>query len=194
MCYNANMILKEWAEKQGISYRTALRWFHEGRMPVPAWQHGEGYAIVVDEAGDAAKLQGVHLYARVSSHDQKADLRRQRDRLEAFAASRGWVVLSIAEEIGSGLNGKRPKLMKILKAGDGDVCVEHADRLSRFGVAYIEAALESSGRNIHVINKTECKMDIVQDFIDVVTSMCARIYGRRSAKNKATRIISAAQE
>ena len=72
--------------------------------------------------------------------------------------------------------------------------MEYADRLARFGVPYIEAALESAGRKLHVMNKTESKADLVQDFIDVVTSMCARIYGKRSAKNKAKRALEAVNE
>ena len=161
-------------------------------MPVPAWQHAPGHSIVVatESAGDH-HIKGVHLYARVSSHDQKADLTRQRERLESYAASQGWKVLSVAEEVGSGLNGKRSKLLKLLRNPDGDICVEHADRFARFGVPYVEAALMSAGRTLYVLNATESKQDLVQDFVDVVTSMCARIYGKRSAKNKAARALEA---
>lgn len=45
--------------------------------------------------------------------------------------------------------------------------------------------MASSNRSIVVMNETEDDMDLVQDFIDVITSMCARIYGKRSAKNNA---------
>ncbi len=185
------MLLKHWAQKQGISYRTALRWYREGRLPVPAWQHAPGHSIVVASETDKVGGSGVHLYARVSSHDQKADLARQRERLEAYAAAQGWKVLSVTEEIGSGLNGKRTKLQRVLRLKSGDVCVEHADRLARFGVPYVEAALESAGRKLYVLNQTESKQDLVQDFVDAVTSMCARIYGKRSAKNKAQRAMEA---
>jgi putative resolvase len=160
-------------------------------MPVPAWQAAPGHAIVVGTTSRGETTHGVHLYARVSSHDQKNDLARQRSRLEDYAAAKGWSVLSVTEEIGSGLNGQRPKLRRILQRTDGDICVEHADRLARFGVPYIEAALESAGRKLHILNQTESGQDLVQDFIDVVTSMCARIYGKRSAKNKARRALEA---
>ena len=189
------MLLKHWAKKQGISYQTALRWFKENRLPVPAWQHAPGHSIVVaEDQKDSHISSGVRLYARVSSHDQKADLTRQKERLESYAASKGWRVLSATTEVGSGLNGRRNKLVKLLQNPDGDLCVEHADRLARFGVPYIRAALESSGRKLHVLNETESKQDLVQDFVDVVTSMCARIYGKRSAKNKAKRALEAVSD
>ena len=189
------MLLKHWAEKQGISYQTALRWFHSGRMPVPARQVVENGSILVDLSDQKnAGVAGVHLYARVSARDQKDDLHRQLERLQLFAAAQGWQVLSTAAEVGSGLNGRRTKLQQLLRQPTGDVVVEHADRLARFGVPYIGAALESAGRKLHVMNKTESKVDLVQDFIDVVTSMCARIYGKRSAKNKAKRALEAVNE
>ena len=134
------------------------------------------------------------MYSRVSSSDRKDDLTRQAARLRDFSAARGWSDVREISEVGSGLNGHRNGLMRILKdATVKTVVVEHRDRLARFGVEYIEAALSSCGREIVVLNEAENKLDIVQDFVDVVTSMCARIYGRRSAKNRATAAIAAAE-
>jgi predicted site-specific integrase-resolvase len=65
--------------------------------------------------------------------------------------------------------------------------------LARFGVEYIEAALKAQGREIVIVEAGEQKLDIVQDFIDVVTSMCARIYGKRASKNRAKRALEAAE-
>ena len=135
----------------------------------------------------------INLYARVSSNDQKQDLERQLERLKAFSAKLGRPIKQELKEIGSGLNGKRPKLINLLE-GTGDIVIEHKDRLCRFGYDYIEAALKAQNRKIIVMNETENKLDLVQDFIDVVTSMCARIYGTRSAKNRANRAIEAAQK
>jgi putative resolvase len=161
-------------------------------MPVRAWQNmPRGSILVTDAELRDANNCGVHLYSRVSSHDQKEDLDRQLKRLRDYAAAKGWDILSETKEIGSGLNGKRPKLQKLLEQPDGAICVEHEDRLSRFGVPYIRAAMRAANRELHVINATEQKNELVQDFIDVITSMCARIYGKRSAKNKAKRAIEA---
>ena len=114
------------------------------------------------------------------------------ERLRTFAASKGLTV-SEATEIGSGLNGHRKKLSALLRDPEvGTIVVEHRDRLARFGVEYIEASLSAQGRAVLVLNEGEQKLDIVQDFVDVVTSMCARIYGQRSAGNRAKAALTAA--
>ena len=186
--------LSAWAKEQGVHYRTALAWVREGKMPVPVERTPGGHIRVVV---DGHEVEEVHrrtvLYARVSSSDQKADLERQAHRLRAFAAGRGIAEVEVITEIGSGLNGRRRKLIRLL-ADRSVVCivVEHRDRLARFGVEYIEAALQAQGREILVVESGEQKLDLVQDFVDVVTSMCARIYGRRAARNRAKRAVEAA--
>ncbi len=151
-----------------------------------------GTILVYEEAHGTKTRSEAAIYARVSSHDQKEDLERQVSRLKDYAAASGLRVKAVVEEIGSGLDGHRRKLLKLL--GDpavGTILVEHRDRLSRFGVEFIEAALLSQGRSILVADDTEEMADIWQDFIDVVTSMCARIYGRRGARNRAKKAVEA---
>ncbi len=117
------------------------------------------------------------------------------ERLRSFASGLGLQDVEAVEELSSGLSGKRPKLMKLLAdPGVTRTVVEHRDRLARFGVEYIEAALQAHGRSLVVAEAGEQKLDIVQDFIDVVTSMCARIYGRRAASNRAKKALAATQE
>jgi putative resolvase len=45
-----------------------------------------------------------------------------------------------------------------------------------------------------VVDASEMKDDLVRDMIDVLTSFCARLYGRRAAKNRAEKAIKAALE
>ena len=182
------MKLAVWARKQGIDYKTAYRWFRDGILPVPSRQLPTG-TILVDEI---QKVAAVTLYSRVSSAGQKADLDRQTARLVQYATERGLLVTAAVSEIGSGLNGHRPKLVKLLADPQvGTIIVEHRDRLARFGSEYVEAALRASGRNVLVVDATEMKDDLVQDMIDVLTSFCARLYGRRSARNKAIKAVEA---
>ena len=95
-------------------------------------------------------------------------------------------------EVGSGLNGKRPKLRRILSDPSATVVVvEHRDRLARFGVEHLEAALGAHGRRIVVADSGETTDDLVRDMIEVLTSMCARLYGRRGARNRAMRAVAA---
>ena len=70
--------------------------------------------------------------------------------------------------------------------------VEHKDRLTRFGVGYIETLFDGE---IVVINDVEdATEDLMQDFISIITSFCARIYGQRRSKRKTEKIISAMNE
>ena len=159
-------------------------------MPVPAERVGR--LILVRTAASVDDSVGVVVYARVSSHDQRADLDRQVARLTSWATSNGHEVGQIVTEVGSGLNGKRPKLRRMLSDPDARVIVvEHRDRLARFGVEHLEAALSAQGRRILVADPGETSDDLVRDMIEVLTSMCARLYGRRGARNRAMRALTA---
>ena len=104
-------------------------------------------------------------------------------------------VAKVVAEVGSGLNGHRKGLLAVLRSPEyGLVVVEHRDRLARFGSEYIEAALAAMGRRLIVVDPEEVTDDLVQDMIDVLTSMCARLYGRRSARNRAEKAMKAASE
>jgi putative resolvase len=58
---------------------------------------------------------------------------------------------------------------------------------ARFGCEHVEAALVAQNRRIVVIDPDEMRddivdiMHIVRDMTEVLTSMCARLYGKRSA-------------
>jgi putative resolvase len=147
-----------------------------------------GGTILVDAPIDE-KPSAVALYARVSSHDQRKDLDRQISRLSQYAAAQKLQVVEAVAEVGSGLNGKRRKLLRLLSdATIGAIVVEHRDRFARFGSEYLEAALAASGRRLIVVDSSEMNDDLVQDMIAVLTSFCARLYGRRSARNRAISI------
>ncbi len=95
-------------------------------------------------------------------------------------------------EVGSWVNGKRLKLRRILSDPDATVIVvEHRDRLARFGVEHLQAALAAQGRRIVVAHAGETTDDLVRDMIEVLTSMCARLYGRCGARNRALRAVTA---
>jgi putative resolvase len=182
--------LAEWAESVGVNRHTAYRWFREGTLPVPAERVGR--LILVRAAPAADPAAGVVVYARVSSHDQRSDLDRQVARLTGWATEHDLKVGQVVCEVGSGLNAKRPKLRRILSDPDAKVIVvEHRDRLARFGVEHLEAALAAQGRRIVVTDPGETTDDLVRDMIEVLTSMCAGLYGRRGARNRAMRAITA---
>lgn len=176
-----------------MNRHTAYRWFREGTLPVPAERVGR-LILVKTAASASAAAAGVVLYARVSSHDRRSDLDRQGARLTAWATERDLGVGQVVCEVGSGLNGKRPKLRRILSDPDARVIVvEHRDRLARFGVEHLEAALSAQGRRIVVADPGETTDDLVCDMIEVLTGMCARLYGRRGARNRAMRAVTEAK-
>src|SRR5579859_4174552 len=112
-----------------------------GTLPVPARRVGLR-TVLVETGLPSGDRETVALYARVSSYDQRSDLERQLGRLLAWAADNGLSVTHTVTEVGSGMNGSRPKLRRLL--ADSTVrciVVEHRDRLARLGSEYIEAAL-----------------------------------------------------
>ncbi len=182
------MRLSAWAKLQGISYKTAWRLWKAGGLPVPAYQLPTGTVVV----GAKSQAGGVALYARVSSADQKSDLDRQLARLTEHAVAHKMVIVDAVKEVGSGLNGHRRNMLKLLGNPEVNaILVEHRERLMRFGFEYVEAALAAQGRRIIVVEPEEMSDDAVRDLHEVIVSMCARLYGKQSARNRAKRALDA---
>jgi putative resolvase len=160
-------------------------------MPVPARQLPTG-TILVDPP---ARAEGTAVaYCRVSSADQRADLERQAGRVAEECGTRGITLAATVTEIGSGLDGDRVKLRKLLSdPGVTTIVVEHRDRLARFGVDHLEAALSATGRRLVVLRQDEVTDDLGRDMAEAVTSMCARLYGRESAARRAEAAVRAAE-
>lgn len=151
--------------------------------------------ILVDPPEATPPAGGVALYARVSSHEQSPDLDGQVARMAAFAATNGFTVTTIVREVGSGMSGRRVKLCKLLSDPSVKVViVEHRDRLGRMNTELVESALASAGRSLIVVNPAELDDDLVRDMTEVLTSFCARLYGKRSAANRAARALAAAEK
>jgi putative resolvase len=179
-----SMKLSAYAKQVGVTYKTAWQWWKAGQLD--AYQLPTG-TIVVREPQTAAS--GVALYARVSSADQKEDAVRQMQRLREYAAARGYLVVAEVSEIASGLNDERPKLKQVLtNPRVGVIVVEHRDRLTRCGYGYIATLLAQQGRRVEALYPSDTGDGLVDDFVAVITSMAARIYGRRNSKRRAQRI------
>ena len=187
------MNLTEWAHAQGVHPQTAYRWYRNGTLPVPAVRVGPRTVLVSPESATARAADGFGLYARVSSHDQEADLDRQMARLSGWASQAGARVVRVEAEVGSGMSGKRSKLRRLLADLDVTVVVvEHRDRLGRMSTELVEAALPAHGRRLVVLDPGEVDDDLVRDMTEVLTSFCARLYGRRSARNRAEKALRCA--
>jgi putative resolvase len=187
------MKLSQYANQQGISYSTALRWWHQGA--IRGYQAPSGTIIVEIEGKTQASEERVAIYARVSSAEHRENLERQAERLTQYCTIRGYRVVKLVKEIGSGVNDSRPKLLSLLRDPlITRVVVEHKDRLTRFGFRYIETLLEIQGRTIEVVNPAENnKEDLLHDLASSVYSICARLYGQRRAKRKTERLVEQLQ-
>ena len=170
---------------------TAWRHYHADTLPPELQPKKIGNIIYVlaNPEGPAARIVG---YARVSSAEQKPHLENQANRLWAYAGQNGILLDDVISEIPSGLNDRRPKLRKLL--GDPTVqtvIVEHRERLARFGVGMVEAMLQARGGSLVVIEDAEVPDDLVRAMREILTCFCARLYGKRSAANKARRALEA---
>lgn len=185
------MNLAAWAERNGVARMTAYRWFRAGLLPVPAQRVGR--LILVDvAAGESAAGARTAVSARVCSADQKSDL-DQVARVTGWATAEQLPVDKVVTEVGSALNGHRRKFVALL--GDPSVrriVVEHRDRFCRFGSEYVEAALAAQGGELVLVDSAEVHDDLVRDMTEILTSMCARLSGKRAAANRARRAVDAA--
>lgn len=183
--------LSEYAKKHNVTYRTAFNHFKRGVI-TGAYQLPTGTIVIPDNENQIKnKTEYIITYARVSSSENKINLENQSKRLIDYCNANGWKTNENIKEIGSGLNDKRPKLLKILTEGKSTkLIVEHKDRLSRFGSTYIEEACKHFNCEVIYINNIQNeKEDLIQDFINVITSFCAKIYGQRRSKRKTEQLI-----
>jgi len=189
MLYTRRMkTLRTYAKEHGIKYRAAWNRFKKGKI--------EG--AFVDEFGkilipENSKLEPyVVCYARVSSSENKQNLNSQADRLVSFSNAKGWIVKEVVKECGSGLNDRRRKLARVLNNPVvTKIVVEHKDRLTRFGFEYLRQWLEMRGCEIVIINEVaDDKADLMQDFVSLVTSFTARLYGLRRNRRRTEKLIA----
>jgi putative resolvase len=107
----------------------------------------------------------------------------------------GRLVVRIEAEVGSGMNGARTKVRRLLAdPAVATVVVEHRDRLGRMNTELVEAALSAHGSRLVVLNDGEVADDLVRDLVEILTSFCARLYGRRSARRRAEKALRCAEQ
>lgn len=179
--------LSEWARLNNYTYRGAFGVYQRGKIP-NASKTSSGSILVEIEDGYNKKPEYNVVYARVSSSENKKNLETQADRVSQFCNANGWIVHEVIKEFGSGLNDSRPKLEKLLKENKATrIIVEHKDILTRFGFNYINTLFDGK---IIVINEVkEDEQDLMQDFVSLVTSFCARLYGKRRSKRQTEKLI-----
>jgi predicted site-specific integrase-resolvase len=192
------MKLSSYAKHIGIHYNTAWRMWKRGQ--IDGYQLPTGTVIInppVEQMVAAPPQQQiVAIYARVSSSENKTNLETQAERLISWCNAQGWSVGKVVKECGSGINDQRPKFLALLANPQiSRIVVEHKDRASRFGVAYIQTLLAMQERELVVVNTADTvEDDLMGDFVAIITSFAARLYGRRRAKRKTALVLAALQQ
>ena len=188
------MKLSIYAKQLGISYSTAWRMWKRGE--IAGYQLASGTVIVNQPSQESHIPRKVAIYARVSNSENKKNLDTQAERLIAWCTIQGWSVMQVVKECGSGVNDQRPRFLALLADPSiTHIVVEHKDRASRFGVAYIQTLLAVQKRELVVVNAAStAEEDLMSDLVSIITSFVARLYGRRRAKRKTDQVLAALQE
>lgn len=182
--------IKEASKLLGVTEKTLRLWEKEGKITSKRTEGGHRRYEISDLIKSKKDKDLTIAYARVSSQDQKDDLKRQEIVLESYCASKGYD-FEIISDLGSGLNYKKKGLIRLIKL----ICSEqvdrlvltHKDRLLRFGSELIFTLCEHFGVEVVIINRSEdstFEEDLTKDIMDIITVFSARMYGSRSHKNK----------
>ena len=188
------------ARALGIHRNTLYIWKNEGKIEFVKvntlnYVTRETYNRLMNVI-EEKKEERIIIYCRVSTPTRKNNLETQKERLVNYANAKGYKVSKVYSEVGSGFNDNRRKLQKILDEQDFTILlVEHKDRLTRVGFKYLETLLNKLGKKIEVVNSVDTnEQDIIQDFISIITSYTARIYGNRRTNRKTEALIEELKE
>lgn len=181
----------EAANLLGCSVSTLRKWEASGELiPARKTAGGTRYYAVADLLGLGDADAPTVGYVRVSSHDQKADLQRQHDMVEAYCAAKGWRSETISD-LGSGMNYNKPGLKRllemILRKQMKRLVITHKDRLLRFGSELVFALCAHQQIEVVIIHKGEqptFEEELAKDVLEIITVFSARLYGSRSKKNR----------
>lgn len=190
----------EFGKLIGVSVSTLRRWEREGRL-IPERTLGNQRVYTETHIALARNIKNGQtpdkaiIYCRVSSSSQKEDLSRQIAAMEQFCMSQGVPITEVISEIGSGLNFKRPKFLRIIQSAiQGEIrwlYVAHRDRLCRFGFELVEQIVQWGGGEIVVANAQSLSPDeeLTADLLSIVQCFSSRIYGLRKHKAKVKKIV-----
>ena len=192
---NNNYKPKEFAELIGVSVKTLQRWDNDNKLKAyrtPTNRRYYTYEQYLKYTGktDVNDKRKIVIYTRVSTSNQKEDLKNQVEFLRQYANAKGIIVDEVIEDYGSGLNYNRKKWNKLI-----DECMEnkvktiiisHKDIFIRFGYDCFERFLSKFEVSFIIVNNESLspQEELVQDIISILHIFSCRIYGLRKYKNK----------
>ena len=199
---------KKACEILGCCPDTLRRWTEEGKLTAyrasekgnRRWDEDELRAylgeIKPDQTTTASKGNRVAVYCRVSTSDQKShgDLDRQKLRLLEYCAEKKYAVEYIFEEVGSGLNDNRKKLLQMMRLACehkfDKVVIEHYDRLTRFNFKLVVEYFRSHGVEVEYVESVlseSFEADLVKDMLSLIAVFSAKLYSKRGKENRKKR-------
>ena len=185
----------------GVSVSTLRRWDYENHFSPDYYTVGghrrysvqslKQFTLSFDDEYIERECKKTILYSRVSSNDQKEDLKRQTKRLKKFAKARRFKNIEILEDLGSGINYKKPGLKKLLKMLLNDqvdrLVLHHKDRLLRFGSELIFSICKYLNVEVVILESAlgnTFEEELAADVIEIMPVFSSRLYGRRAHQNK----------
>jgi len=184
----------EVAKRLGLHPLTVRRWVKEGKISaIPIGREARIPITEVERLLGEQRAGLIVLYARVSGHDQKEDLQRQVQQLEQWAlVARTGQKTRTLSDIGSGLNTERKNLQRLLALVQdyqvAEVVVTFSDRLTRFGLSYLQRSFSGYGVTLTVLHPDDEKnpeQELRDDLLAIIASFAGRLYGLRSRKQQA---------
>ena len=179
----------------GVSAQTLRNWDKEGKLK-PSYVKSNGYRYYSEDSilsytqeRKTKKNLNVIGYARVSSKKQSDDLERQVNNIKQYLSSK-YEMFDIITDIGSGINYKKPGLLKLIEKINKKevdlIVVLYKDRLLRFGFELVEYFAELNNVIIEVLDKIDKNQDeeLVEDLVQIITIFSCKIQGKRKGKTK----------
>ena len=184
----------EVAKRLGLHPLTVRRWVKEGKIAaIPIGREARIPITEVERLLGKQRAGIIVLYARASGHEHKEDLQRQVQQLEQWAlvARTGQQTMTLTDR-GSGLDTERKGLQRLLELVQdyqvAEVVVTFSDRLTRFGLSYLQALFSGYGVTLTVLHSDEeqtPEQELTDDLLALITTFAGRMYGVRSRKQQA---------
>lgn len=187
---------KDMSQKIGVSVRTLQKWDKAGilkayRTPTNRRYYTEAqYLQYIGKKDDNQSDRKVVAYARVSTYNQKDDLKNQLSFIRQFANDNGVIIDEAISDIGSGLNYNRKKwnllLDQVMQNQISTIYITYKDRFIRFGYEWFERLCNRHGTKIVVLNNPDTSPDkeMVEDLVSIIHVFSCRLYGLRKYKKK----------
>ena len=190
----------QFAKKIGVSISTLRRWDNNNILKARRTKANHRYYTDEDiqdykETNTNNKNKLNLVYCRVSSANQKDDLKSQQLAMEQFCLARGLVIDEYLSEIGGGMNFKRPIFLDIMKKIENEevrtLVIAHKDRLCRFGFEFFENFTKEHGCELIVVNQPSLspQEEMVEDMLSIIHTFSSRLYGLRKYKKQLKEIV-----